>query len=578
MKTVVYGSSIKGNGHFISGTQCQDNNSFDEKDFSDDEIKVIALSDGHGGAPYCRSAKGSRLAVDITKKELYDFVNRIKPFLDEIDSAQRIIDEFSKHSYDAFEENTENTENTENSEVTQATFDVSPLKMQIEALQKSISIELEAVKSDIVKAWTDAVDNDFMSEPIQIIGAKIFNFSSISQEQSVKVYRGYGNVSEDSIDFVNVDLPTNIIDSIEKNPRQLYGATLLALAQYKEHVFILQVGDGDVIVIDSEDNVDYPIKKGSHMIGNETDSLCQRDVINRFNSLYLRNKVKIAMLSTDGVANALENEQELKTVAQGVYESITDEPDNFRSSFKPFLRFFSNASMDDCTLCFIANGVNEEAYEIIKNSVETEEEHTLDDSYQPLFENYTLNRDLFELIYTEKNGQQTITSVDFTNVGITAIQNSFMLEQYIDLVESKQELELLDSQRKLIFDIVSYGKRYLNEREQLLNATQKEVYCKMMNSILSQNSFKLINYKVAVFEMDENSNIKSIKKTIKDERYAVVSGTSGHVIQIEDVTLSLFDTVKSEFGTLVTFSEKIPITDTFSLEFEKYDIKLIKEK
>ena len=96
MKTVVYGSSIKGNGHFISGTQCQDNNSFDEKDFSDDEIKVIALSDGHGGAPYCRSAKGSRLAVDITKKELYDFVNRIKPFLDEIDSAQRIIDDFSK--------------------------------------------------------------------------------------------------------------------------------------------------------------------------------------------------------------------------------------------------------------------------------------------------------------------------------------------------------------------------------------------------------------------------------------------------------------------------------------------------
>ena len=91
MKTLVYGSSIKGNGHFVSGTECQDSNSFLETDFSEDEIKVIALSDGHGGAPYLRSAQGSKLAVEIAKKELYAFVHKVKDLLDEIDSVQHIM-------------------------------------------------------------------------------------------------------------------------------------------------------------------------------------------------------------------------------------------------------------------------------------------------------------------------------------------------------------------------------------------------------------------------------------------------------------------------------------------------------
>ena len=414
-----------------------------------------------------------------------------------------------------------------------------------------------------------------MLAPAKIIGAKIFNFSSIAQEQSVRVCRGYGDVTENSIKFLNLDLPKNIIENIERNPRQLYGATLLALAQYKEHIFILQVGDGDVIIIDDNDNADFPIKKASYMIGNETDSLCQKDVLNRFNSIYFRSKVKIAMLSSDGISNALENEQELKMVAQGVYESITDDSNNFRRNFKPFLRIFSNASMDDCTLCFIANGINEETYETVKNALEVEEECTSNFNYQPLFENYFLNQNLFNFIHTEKNGQTVVSGVDFTNVGMTAIKDSFLKEQYIDLVESMQELDLLDSQRKLIFDIISYGKRYFAEREQLLNATQKEMYCNMMNNILSKNPFKLITFKVAVFEMDENFNLK---KEIKEERYAIVFGTSDDVILIEDLSASLFDTVKSDFGTLVTFSNKLPITDAFSLEFKKYDITLIREK
>ena len=124
MNTVVYGSSIKGNGHFIHGGKCQDSNSFDEKDFSEDEIKVIALSDGHGGAPYCRSAKGAKFAVDIAKSELYSFVSRIKDFLDEIDSAQKFINGILERDL------CENKETVQKAEISNQPFDISLLKGQ----------------------------------------------------------------------------------------------------------------------------------------------------------------------------------------------------------------------------------------------------------------------------------------------------------------------------------------------------------------------------------------------------------------------------------------------------------------
>ena len=85
MKSIVYGASIRGNDHYRTGSECQDSNSFSEEDIFGGEIKVIALSDGHGGATYCRSAEGSRFAVDITKKALHDFIVENKAILDELD-------------------------------------------------------------------------------------------------------------------------------------------------------------------------------------------------------------------------------------------------------------------------------------------------------------------------------------------------------------------------------------------------------------------------------------------------------------------------------------------------------------
>ena len=565
MKTLVYGSSIKGNGHFASGVECQDSNSFSELDFTDDEIKVVALSDGHGGAPYCRSAQGSRFAVDIAKKELYAFVSKIKDALDEIDSVQHIINTPPAQFL---------VKVGEKKEPLKISSEISLLKLRLQNLEKRINIELDLVKEAIVKAWNKAVDEAFASDPLEVIEADILKFDSITEDPVLSSHVGYGTASGNVVRFANRDLGKNILENLEKNPRQVYGATLLALAQYKDHIFILQIGDGDVTVVDCDNHIDNPIKKGEHLIGNETDSLCQKAALTRFNALYFRRKIKIAMLSTDGIANALEDETGLEAVALGLYESIDEEPAEFRSEFKPFLRRFSSGSNDDCTICFIANGISDEAYETIKASKEVEEEHSLSSTRRPLFETYALNRDFYLLAESEEKKKPVVSEVKFTKIGTTAIQKSFMKEQYIDLIESSKQLDAMTWQRLLLLDILAYGKKYLGEKENALKLAQEDAYRKAINEILSVNPLRLVKLKVTKIEMNSKGGIKL---HMTDELIGIVLAVNGGTMEVATVTETVYKQIHDDFKSLVTFVGHLTITEQYKLFINKYDLILKKE-
>lgn len=565
MKTLVYGSSIKGNGHFASGVECQDSNSFSELDFTDDEIKVVALSDGHGGAPYCRSAQGSRFAVDIAKKELYAFVSKIKDALDEIDSVQHIINTPPAQFL---------VKVGEKKEPLKISSEISLLKLRLQNLEKRINIELDLVKEAIVKAWNKAVDEAFASDPLEVIEANILKFDSITEDPVLSSHVGYGTASGNVIRFANRDLGKNILENLEKNPRQVYGATLLALAQYKDHIFILQIGDGDVTVVDCDNHIDNPIKRGEHLIGNETDSLCQKAALTRFNALYFRRKIKIAMLSTDGIANALEDETGLEAVALGLYESIDEEPAEFRSEFKPFLRRFSSGSNDDCTICFIANGISDEAYETIKASQEVEEEHSLSSTSRPLFETYALNHDFYLLAESEEKKKPVVSEVKFTKIGTTAIQKSFMKEQYIDLIESSKQLDAMTWQRLLLLDILAYGKKYLGEKENALKLAQEDAYRKAINEILSVNPLRLVKIKVTKIEMNSKGGIKL---HMTDELIGIVLAVNGGTMEVATVTETVYKQIHDDFKSLVTFVGHLTITEQYKLFINKYDLILKKE-
>ena len=565
MKTLVYGSSIKGNGHFVSGTECQDSNSFLETDFSEDEIKVIALSDGHGGAPYLRSAQGSKLAVEIAKKELYAFVHKVKDLLDEIDSVQHIMNTHPPQFA---------IKVGEKKEPLKSSPEASLLTLRVQTLEKRLDLELDTVKESIVKTWCKAVDDAFEADPIEVVEAEVFKFNSIDEEPMTEVYVGYGDAIDDRISFINCNLGNNIIRILERNPRELYGATLLAVAQYKDHIFIFQLGDGDITIVDDEDHSERIKVKADNLIGDETYSLCQTNAVNYADVVYFRRKIKIVMLSSDGISKASDDENLLSNIAHVVYESINEAPEELRTEFKPMLRRFSNSSSDDCTICFIANGINDESYEIIKASEEQDEEHSLDSLRRPLFDAYNLNRDLYLLGETEDKKKPIVSEVKFTKIGITAIQKSFLKEQYIDLIESKKQIASMTWQRSLLLDILAYGKHYLEEKEGSLKTTQEEAYRNAINEILVANPIRLIRFKSSSLEMKSKG---ALKIHTSEERFAIVLAVEGSVMKIVDIAPKVYDLICTEFSSLVTFVGHLPITEEYKLNINKYDLMLKKE-
>ena len=565
MKTLVYGSSIKGNGHFVSGTECQDSNSFLETDFSEDEIKVIALSDGHGGAPYLRSAQGSKLAVEIAKKELYAFVHKVKDLLDEIDSVQHIMNTHPPQFA---------IKVGEKKEPLKSSPEASLLTLRVQTLEKRLDLELDTVKESIVKTWCKAVDDAFEADPIEVVEAEVFKFNSIDEEPMTEVYVGYGDAIDDRISFINCNLGNNIIRILERNPRELYGATLLAVAQYKDHIFIFQLGDGDITIVDDEDHSERIKVKADNLIGDETYSLCQTNAVNYADVVYFRRKIKIVMLSSDGISKASDDENLLSNIAHVVYESINESPEELRTEFKPMLRRFSNSSSDDCTICFIANGINDESYEIIKASEEQDEEHSLDSLRRPLFDAYNLNRDLYLLGEIEDKKKPIVSEVKFTKIGITAIQKSFLKEQYIDLIESKKQIASMTWQRSLLLDILAYGKHYLEEKEGSLKTTQEEAYRNAINEILVANPIRLIRFKSSSLEMKSKG---ALKIHTSEERFAIVLAVEGSVMKIVDIAPKVYDLICTEFSSLVTFVGHLPITEEYKLNINKYDLMLKKE-
>ena len=564
MKTIVYGSTIKGNGHYVSGRECQDSNSFSERDFSEDAVKVIALSDGHGGAPYYRSAQGSRFAVEIAKEALYRFVTQSRPLLDEIEAIQHVIDAFSAQFPAGMgDEKMSVRFHTE----------IAILRARLDLFTQRLAFDLEGVKKNIIDEWGKRVDEALASNPVCWINAQITKIDSAEREPSIESLCGYGSAASDQMQLINRDLGKGIAEALERNPRQIYGATLLAAAQYKDHTFILQLGDGDVTVIDGNGHAENPIKKSATQIGNETDSLCLKNALDKCRAVYFRRMLKLVMLTTDGVANALEDESALADIAMGVYTGIDEEPTEFRAELKPLLRRFSNGSTDDCTLCFIANGIKDESYEIIKAAKEVEEAHDLARTRVPLLTEYALNRDVY-LPGEPTEGKKKTAEVKFTGAGMAAFQKSFLRDRYFELIDAETQLAPLSWQKRLLIEIFDFAKRHLKNQEKQLEADQVQAYRAELESFLRDNPIRLMRHKAYRLEMTPQG-----KPLVSEgeERYSVVLGMTEDRISFAGISPELYQSICKDPSGFVTFVGHMPLNGEYKLKINKFDIKLVKE-
>lgn len=574
MKTVIYGSSIKGSGHYITDRECQDSCSFEESDLSLDEIKVIAISDGHGGAPYVRSAEGARLAQEIAKRELYDFVKSHVEMLDEIEAKRNMAKEHEGgHTVAHLEPIIE--DGREILKIKRVRREDS-ISEELTELVDRVEYDLEDLKDRIVSMWCRAVDDALSDKPLTMIDAKITNLDSLDSVHQEETVIGYCERDGGELRFINRDLKNGIVMELETNHRQIYGATLLAAAQYRSHSFILQLGDGDVTAIDEDNKAFSPIIKREYHVANATDSICQQNALARFNSVYLYENLKMVMLSTDGIANALENEKGLELVAYGIYDSVQSEPERLRCDFKPLLRRFSEGSMDDCTICFIANDISDSSYYAIKSAQEVEEEVPSDllNVRRHLFKKYDMNGEIYSLGAPDEDEPHLISGAKLTKVGTRAIQTCFMKDKYLELISARHEVSTLPWQNRILTEILSFARRLVDDTERQLDEEQLRAYRVAINEILRDNPVRLIRYSEYTFTMSPDGILGA---NVSAMRHGVVLSTDDKCVRVARITPELYRDIHDRFAELVTFVGYMPINNEYRLQFNKFDIQLKKE-
>lgn len=134
-----------------------------------------------------------------------------------------------------------------------------------------------------------------------------------------------------------------------------YGATLLSVVVTKDYIIYVQLGDGDLLMVSKEGKVSRAFTRDSHLIANETTSLCSKDAWKHFDVKFQNissNPPALIMLCTDGYANSFVDEESFLSVASDIWEFIIEDgADEVSKSLSGWLEEASKeGSGDDITV------------------------------------------------------------------------------------------------------------------------------------------------------------------------------------------------------------------------------------
>ena len=114
----------------------------------------------------------------------------------------------------------------------------------------------------------------------------------------------------------------------EENIFLPYGCTLIGLLIYSNILVTFQLGDGDILIVDSDKNVTKEFGKDSNLIANETYSLCMKKPEKYFKVNVRRidhNPPELILLSTDGYSNSFKDDESFYQAGKDFLEIIRTE-------------------------------------------------------------------------------------------------------------------------------------------------------------------------------------------------------------------------------------------------------------
>ena len=166
--------------------------------------------------------------------------------------------------------------------------------------------------------------------------------------------------------------------AVENNYFLAYGATVLAVLVTDSFIVYIQLGDGDILEVDSKGNTTRPLDRDPNLIANETTSLCMNKAWNEIQvhvELYPKGTPKqmpaLILVSTDGYSNSFSTDEGFFKIGQDYRQmfksNLTEE---VRQKLEGFLQETSEkGSGDDITLGMIKR-LEEDDRDYLKDRVE----------------------------------------------------------------------------------------------------------------------------------------------------------------------------------------------------------------
>lgn len=174
-------------------------------------------------------------------------------------------------------------------------------------------------------------------------------------KQAVEQHWNHNQVTEEEWERVIKEGGTTVRQSIERHPSVAYGATLLGVLVAESFILYCQLGDGDILCIDSTGEIARPIARDPKLIANETTSLCTPNAWQDFQvSLTSLKESPVAeppaliLVATDGYSNSFPSEEEFIKVGKDYREMIRKNGvDSVEKSLENFLKETSEGGSGD---------------------------------------------------------------------------------------------------------------------------------------------------------------------------------------------------------------------------------------